>query len=174
MAIEVAAILLSLGAGALTTLVRELSQESPLARALLERIRSNKTLAKVLKILGVRLPEEPVPVAERIEQLFRKFGEVSKDMEAIVQELAKQIEARATLVQQLEREEQDLQERITALEGQPEAAIARLEARVSELVQEQSKEAKRSALRDYLLYVLGVLTPIVITVVLRYAFDVQW
>ena len=165
-AIEVAVAVFSLIVGALIPLVERVARETAKGQSVLEWIQNRQTLMKFLEDIGFRV-REPIPATERVQQLLQKFDEVTTETDLIIQELARNIDARATVVRELEREEEDLKQRIKGLKVQPEGAAASLEAHLEVLIRLQEKQERRSALRDYTLYVLGVMTPYAITFALR-------
>jgi chromosome segregation ATPase len=155
----------SLVAGALTTLLRLLRDVEQL-QPFIERVRRNEMLVRVLDVMGIELPAAQESYQERLQSLLSKFVEVSEESEAIVEELQSHIRSKAAVVRGLEQKEQELAYRIEQLEESPEFAVARIQELTEEIARlqkeshsTQAKESRRSALRDFALFALGVLVP---------------
>lgn len=162
------ALLISLAAGGLTTLLRLLREDERL-KSFWERLRRNQMLAAVLEIIGVELPPPSESYQERLNKLFTQFGEVMSESDAIVSELERHVRNKETVVRRLEQREQELVSQINKLRESPESVGIRNRELLEELVQlqeelhkSQEKEGKRSIWRDFILFVLGVLLPFLI------------
>lgn len=158
-------LLASLAVGALTTLFR-LLKDSERFKPILEQIRRNQILAAILDFLGIELPTPTEPYQERLSKLFGKFDEVMSESDSIVSELERHVRTKETVVRRLEVREQELTSQVNQLRESPEIATIRNRELLEEVVQlqqelqkSQQKEGKRSVLRDFVLFALGVLLP---------------
>jgi chromosome segregation ATPase len=119
----------------------------------------------VRALLRRQAPQKPY--SERLAELTENLTKASREVDAVLVELARVAKDRARTVQQLETDltdmegrEKELKERIEALEHTP-LAVAEHFAR---LVQPAEK---RSAMRDYLLFGAGVVVSTAIGVVIQ-------
>jgi chromosome segregation ATPase len=155
----------SLAAGALTTLLR-LLQDVERLQPVFDRIRHNQTLVRVLEMIGIELAAPKESYQARLQNLLSKFTEVSEESEAIVEELQNHIRSKETVVQGLEQKERELAARIDQMKESPEFVVAKIQELTEEIARlqkesqrDQAKESRRSALRDFALFALGVLVP---------------
>jgi hypothetical protein len=104
---------------------------------------------------------------EKLTRLTNSLQKSSQDVDNLLKELASVAQARSTAVANLESEmhrltahEQELKKRVEDLQAVPIPVADHFAALVS-------KGERRSAIRDYLLFGLGVVVSTVIAVVLR-------
>ncbi len=155
-------LLTSLAVGALTTLIRILRKEKRLQR-FWERLDRNEKLLNLLKELGINLPKAPESYEERMKRLFAKFREVSTDSEEILSELESSLRNKEAIVNQLDQRKKELDQKITSIQQSPDYANVRMLEMLAQMDKEQKKDSRRSAWRDYGLFVLGVVTPFVLS-----------
>lgn len=139
--------------------IKELLQVSPWAR---EAFKSPFG-TRVLRILGVKMPGFTSGTTE----LFTELAKTSTEMDRIVEEIGRFTEQRQAKVIKLESDlvllsqrEQELKKKIEGLEKVPLPAAEYF----AQLVE---KKEHKGALRDYILFLLGVAVSAVITVVLK-------
>jgi len=105
--------------------------------------------------------------SERLTELIENLSKASREVDAVLTELARVAKERANAVQQLENDlvtmegrEKELKERIDALEKTP-LVIAEHFAKLV------APSEKRSAMRDYLLFGSGVVVSTAISIVIQ-------
>lgn len=123
--------------------------------------RQNTIGREMAKLLGL---EETIQTPE---SLFRSLSATSEKMDVIVRQIQEYTRGREQAVFELEsqlgalsQQEQELNQRISGLQNVPLPAA-------EYFAQIISKGEKRGALRDYLLFLLGVLVSAVIGILLR-------
>jgi uncharacterized protein YhaN len=116
-------------------------------------------------LLKRKAPQKPY--SERLTELTENLSKASREVDAVLLELAEVAKDRAAAVQQLETDlatmegrEKELKERIDALEKTP-LAVAEHFARLV------APGEKRSAMRDYLLFGAGVVVSTAISVAIQ-------
>ena len=121
----------------------------------------------VLKALG----KEPAPktYAERLSDLTTSLTKASSEVDAVLDEMnhvarerEKSVRELESGLTELERREKELKEKITVLQNVP-IPVAEHFAKLVE------PSEKRSARRDYLLFISGVVVTTIIAIVLRMA-----
>jgi hypothetical protein len=115
--------------------------------------------------LGLKTP--PKQYTERLAELTESLTKASRDVDAVLLELAQVAKDRAGAVKQLETDltvmegrEKELKERIETLERTP-LAVAEHFARLV------APSERRSAMRDYLLFGAGVVVSTAIGIVIQ-------
>ena len=158
-------LLTALVAGAVTTMLR-LLRDMEQVKPVIDQIRRNRVLVKVLDMMGIELPASEESYQARLQNLLSKFTEVSEESDAIVEELQRHIRSKAAVVRDLEQKEQELAYRIEQMEESPEFVVARIQELTEEIARlqkeshiAQAKENRRSVIRDFALFALGVLVP---------------
>jgi len=127
---------------------------------------ATQTIQKLLRAtLGRKEPEKPY--SERLSELTESLSRASREVDAVLVELAPVAKDRAQAVQQLEADlatmegrEKELKDRIDALEKTPLAVAEHFAKLVA-------PGERRSAMRDYLLFGTGVVVSTVIGVVIQ-------
>lgn len=157
--LTLAAAALSLLAGALPTLLRDL----------VSRFTWLAPVQEALERIGVvEVPRAPEGnFSERIQRLTASLTEASTDFEGLLHEMEEVATRREAAVSELEakltelsRREEELQTRINTLsQTHPRAA----QEFIALLEKEQAKGEKRSARRDYALFAAGVVVTILLT-----------
>jgi len=155
------AFLVSLLIGTLTTLIRVLRNE-PRLQAFWSRIERNQSLTKLFKLFGFKIPAPRESYQERTSKLFAKFQQVTEETEEIVSELERNLRTKENVVNQLDQRHKDLDEKLEKMKQLPEYSNLRTLDLLEQLIRDQKRDGRRSALRDYGLYILGVATPYVI------------
>jgi hypothetical protein len=148
----------SLAVGALTTLIRILRKEKRLQQ-FWTRLERNEKLVEFLKELGIRLPTAPESHEERMKRLFAKFREVSAESEEILSELEGSLRNKESIVSQLDQRHKELDQKIASIRQSPDYTNLRLLEMLEQMDKDQKKDSRRSAWRDYALFVFGVITP---------------
>lgn len=127
---------------------------------------STQVIQKLLRAaLGRKEPEKPY--SERLAELTESLSRASREVDAVLVELARVAKDRARAVRQLETDlatmegrEKELKERIDALEKTPLAVAEHFAKLVA-------PGERRSAMRDYLLFGAGVVVSTVIGVIIQ-------
>jgi predicted nuclease with TOPRIM domain len=123
----------------------------------------------IQKLIRVLLKREVTtkPYSERLAELTESLSRASREVDAVLTELAQVAKERANAVQQLETDlvtmegrEKELKERIDALEKTPLAVAEHFAKLVA-------PGEKRSAKRDYLLFGAGVVVSTAISIVIQ-------
>ena len=160
--------LTSLLAGVVTTILRLLNEKGRF-QPLFDRVEKSRALAQILEQLGIRIPKEEESYQERLSKLFAKFEEITEESDEIVSELERHVRSKEILVEQLHQREQDLASRIDRLKKSPEFVAARNQQLLEQIaiLQEELrasnvKEGRRSAIRDFVLFALGVTLPYIL------------
>lgn len=121
-----------------------------------------------LRILGRPQKQQHIETySEKMSRLTENLLKSSSEMDKVLNEINVVSEERADALENLEKQlvelsiqEKQVKERISTLEKVPLEAIAQLEKIIE-------KGDKRSALRDYQLFFIGVLVSTVITIILK-------
>lgn len=110
--------------------------------------------------------------SRKIELLLLKLTNVSNEFNSVLNELTTAINQRETSIRNLDaklkelsNEESELNKKVDALKSVPLPAI-------EYLLQESQKSDKRSASRDYFLFILGAILSTIISIVLKYVFHI--
>ncbi|MDF0665307.1 MAG: hypothetical protein P0119_04435 [Nitrospira sp.] len=127
---------------------------------------STELIQRLVRILLKR--EEPQkPYSERLAELTENLSKASREVDAVLAELAQVAKDRAQAAQQLETDlatmsgrEKELKERIDALEKTP-LAVA------EHFVKLVAPGEKKSAMRDYLLFGAGVVVSTAIGIAIQ-------
>ena len=127
---------------------------------------STDLIQKLIRaLLGRPTPQKPY--SERLAQLTESLTKASREVDAVLLELAQVSKDRAEAVIQLEADlntmegrEKELKERIETLEQTPLAVAEHFAKLVA-------PGERRSAMRDYLLFGAGVVVSTVIGIVIR-------
>jgi hypothetical protein len=130
----------------------------------------NSPLVKsVAKIFSIDMEEilPPTPYKERIEKTLSTLKSASDEIDAASEEISSLMKAKQLSVDSLElklaelsSKENELKTKIEALQNVPLPAVGEFEKMLS-------KGDKRSALRDYVLFVSGVIVSVIVTVILK-------
>lgn len=159
------AIVLSLLAGGITTLFRWLREEERF-QPFLGRLEQNQLLVRIFRLLGIEIRPIAETYDQRLRKLFTKFQEVTVESDEIVSELTRHVRSKEEIVRDLERREQQLALQLDQIRTTPEAVAIRNQELLERVVQLQSdlqkaqeKEGKRSVIRDFTLFALGVILP---------------
>ena len=128
-------------------------------------IASNKLTRKLVHhFLGEPEPEPEKTYSERISELTHSLTNASSEVDSVLAELAQVAKDKEASVRSLEQgltamgqEEQYLQDRIKALENVPIPAA-------EHFVRLMETGEKRSAMRDYVLFGVGVVVTTIITI----------
>jgi hypothetical protein len=114
----------------------------------------------------------PKTYAERLSDLTGNLTKASSEVDAVLQEMARVAKEREVSVRELEgglvnleKREKELKEKIAVLQNVP-IPVADYFAKLVEPVE------RRSAHRDYLLFISGVIMTTVIAIVLRKVFGI--
>lgn len=156
--------LLSLIAGGITTLIRILEEEPRFWQWLEEHVPS---WIPLLERLGIERPKPDETYREKVANLLQKFSDISLETDTIIGELESSLKSKTELVQQLENQHRELTKRIEELKENPEFGNIEILRRLERMERDQALESRRSALRDYGLFALGVLVPIVVAIIAR-------
>ena len=127
---------------------------------------SSELIQKSIRALwGRRVPAKPY--SERLAELTENLTKASRDVDAVLLELAKVAQDRAEAVKQIESElaamegrEKELKERIDVLERTPLAVAEHFAKLVA-------PSERRSAMRDYALFGAGVVVSTVIGICIQ-------
>lgn len=127
---------------------------------------SSQLFRDLLRAL-LRRKEPEKPYSERLAELTESLSKASREVDAVLVELARVSQDRAKAVQQLETDlatmegrEKELKERIEALEKTPLAVAEHFAKLVA-------PGERRSAMRDYLLFGAGVLVSTAIGIAIQ-------
>jgi hypothetical protein len=128
---------------------------------------SEKLIKKLYIKLGGKEFEDQIPYSEKLTNLTSNLMKSSKEMDALLAELAQVAKDREQAVKKMEADlsnlqgrEQELQKKIEHLEKVP-LPVAEYFAQLT------STGEKRSARRDYLLFGAGVVVSTVIAILLK-------
>jgi len=129
-------------------------------------VASDVVMKLARQLLGIRPPPEK-PYSERLAELTASLAKSSREVDSVLAELAHVARERTDAVRKLETElgtlegrEQELKQRIDALEKTP-LPVAEHFAKLIE------SGEKRSARRDYGLFGAGVLVTTVVAIVIQ-------
>mgnify|MGYP001101039006 CR=1 FL=1 len=118
-----------------------------------------------------RAARREVSSGERIHQSISKLSGASQEIDAIIQDIVKDIRRRQTMMEELKarhqtlsQEESELSKRVELLKDLP-LGVAKYFQQISE--QTLQKAEKKRARRDSLMFVLGILVTTVIAILLR-------
>ena len=127
---------------------------------------STEIIQRLIRVL-LRRPNAQKSYSERLTQLTESLAKASREVDAVLLEMAQVSKDRAEAVEQLEAElntmagrEKELKERIHALEQTPLAVAEHFAKLVA-------PGERRSAIRDYLLFGSGVVVSTVISIVIQ-------
>lgn len=149
---------------------------SLLSPFVLSRRRVRLPCFRVLRgILAPRqLPEAGQATAESLAKLISKLSSVSREVDAGVRELSREIQERESALEalirrnrELSEQEQDLKKRVGALKDVP-IEVGRYFREITE--QQLLHHSRRNAKRDVTMFVLGVVVTTVVSVVVTLAF----
>ncbi len=158
--LEVSAVA-SLAVGLLTTLIRIL-REDPRFQGFWGRLENNKVLIESLRVLGIQLPKKRESYEVRMQRLFSKFQEVSAESQDVVAEIERNVREKESVVNRLDQQYKELDQRLEKLRQSPEYGNAQTLRLLEQMSQEQKRDSRGSALRDYSLFFLGVASPYVL------------
>ncbi len=129
-------------------------------------VASSQFFRELLRIL-LKRKEPEKPYSERLAELTNNLSKASREVDAVLVELARVARDRAKAVQQLETDlatmegrEKELKERIQALEKTPLAVAEHFAKLVA-------PGERRSAMRDYLLFGAGVVVSTAIGIAIQ-------
>ncbi len=135
------------------------------------RGRTTKTQEVLAKLFDVRI-EDPksykTRLSETLNLLNTAFAEVERatgEFTALMKEKESSIDLLESRLSELTVEESQLKSKVATLQQVPLEAISHFEAILD-------KGEKRSALRDYKLFGLGVIVSVVITIILKRYFGI--
>lgn len=120
----------------------------------------------ILQKLGIEVPKERESYDERMAKLISKFNEVTSETDTIVAELESNVRTKANRVKELEKQHENLLDRIEVLKQSPQYADLQTQAMLEKFMQEQNRDGKKSMWRDYGLFILGVATPYILNFIL--------
>lgn len=137
-----------------------------LASLLAGGLASTELIQRLVRaLLGRQVQEKPY--SERLTELTESLTKASREVDAVLVELAQVAKDRARAVQQLEADlttmegrEKELKQRIDALERTPLAVAEHFAALVT-------PGERRSAMRDYLLFGAGVVVSTAIGIAIQ-------
>jgi DNA-binding transcriptional regulator YbjK len=116
----------------------------------------------ILQKVGIEIPKAKGSYEERMAKLIAKFHEVTSETDTIVAELETSVLSKASRVKELEEQHANLHTRIETLKQSPQYANLQTQAMLEKFIQEQNRDGKKSAWRDYGLFILGVATPYIL------------
>jgi hypothetical protein len=157
----------SLAAGAVPLIWRLLRENSRL-RGILEKLEHDQTFVKILDIFGVKLPKPEESYEVRMDKLIRKFSEVSTESDQIIFELETNLRNKKAVVDDLGKQQNEIAEKIEELRQSPEFGNLLIQAKLDKMEADQKKDSRKGALRDYLLFAGGVITPFIIGAIAKY------
>jgi len=139
--------------GALVTLLAGGVASTEITRKLVHRILGKPEPEKTYSQRLSELTHGLTNASAEVDSILTELGRVAKEKETSVRKLEQGLTA-------LEQKEQDIQDRIKALENVPIPAAEHF-ARLMETGE------KRSAMRDYVLFGAGVVVTTVVTIVIQ-------
>lgn len=168
MGIEIIAGLLAVILGGIYPLLKELF-ELILKKALRkgELNKYQKTLADIFEIETEKPKSYKLRLEETLSTLNKAFKEVDKATEEftiLMKEKEQTIDILEKKLTELSKEEAEIKERVDTLQKVPLEAISHFEEIIN-------KGDKRSALRDYLLFVSGIVVSVIVTIILKVYFN---
>jgi archaellum component FlaC len=129
-------------------------------------------LISVYSFRKKRAARREVTPGERIQQSISKLNSVTQEIDAIIQDIVRDIKSRQTVLedlktrhQTLSQEEAELSKRVKILKDLP-LEVAKYFQQISEQTLQQME--KKRARRDILMFVLGIVVTTVIAILLRF------
>ncbi|WP_405199140.1 hypothetical protein [Christiangramia sp. LLG6405-1] len=168
MGIEIIAGLLAVILGGIYPLLKKIIEKTlqkPLKKGELNKFQ--KTLADIFEIEKEKPKSYKIRLEETLSTLNKAFKEVDKATEEftiLMKEKEQTIDILEQKLKELSKEEAEIKERVDTLQKIPLEAISHFEQIVN-------KGDKRSALRDYLLFVSGIIVSVIVTIILKVYFN---
>ncbi|CAM4400289.1 hypothetical protein [Flavobacterium terrigena] len=169
MGIEIIAGLIATLLGGILPILRTIAKE--FLESSIKKGQIGKTQEFIAKLFDIEINEQK-SYKQRLEDtlsvLKNAFVEVDKatvEFSELMKEKEKNIDAIEKRLAELSNEEINLKTKVETLQKVPLEALTHFEAILN-------KGDKRSALRDYLLFISGIIASVIVTLILKYYFHI--
>lgn len=140
---------------------------NPSTRSWIEQFQKSRWGKALLRLSGQELPKRQVSIGSKLKKLSTQVSKISEESDLLVGELSRELSTRKQILNRLGREQRALNKQIERIKKDPTYATIQLNKRMGEILAAQHVESRNSTRRDYFLYLLGVITPLIISWLLR-------
>ncbi len=109
------------------------------------------------------MSRKQAPYQKRMNKLFMNFRDLLVEMDSLVAVQEERFLEKESKIHNLEKQEQALAKKINRLHQLPQHGIVVVNNQLQKLIIEQEQDSKRSRQRDYLLFVLSLFAPFIIS-----------